>query len=76
MGVLLPADARKAQPRYGFRALAGARHAGDGEYVGAIEGLRNWDEYVDGVQRLLDAQPTRAPTVGIAVRGAGAPECH
>jgi hydrogenase-1 operon protein HyaE len=49
----------------------------DGRYVGAVDGLRNWEEYVDEVQRLLDAEPARAPTIGIAVRSAGAAgPCH
>jgi hydrogenase-1 operon protein HyaE len=43
----------------------------DGNYVGAVDGLRNWDEYLGEVARLLDAAPTRPPTVGIAVKGAG-----
>jgi len=76
VGVLLPADARRAATRYGFARWPALVMLKDGTYVGAIDGLRNWDEYVEGVQRLLDAEPTRAPTVGIAVRSAGAPECH
>jgi len=76
VGVLLPPDARKAATRYGFARWPAVVMLKDGTYVGAIDGLRNWDEYVEGVQRLLDAEPTRAPTVGIAVRSAGAPECH
>ena len=76
VGVLLPADARRAATRYGFARWPALVMLKDGTYVGAIDGLRNWDEYVEGVQRLLDAEPTRAPTVGIAVRSASAPECH
>jgi len=76
VGVLLPPDARRAATRYGFARWPAVVMLKDGTYVGAIDGLRNWDEYVEGVQRLLDAEPTRAPTVGIAVRSAGAPECH
>jgi len=76
VGVLLPPDARKTATRYGFARWPAVVMLKDGTYVGAIDGLRNWDEYVEGVQRLLDAEPTRAPTVGIAVRSAGAPECH
>ena len=76
VGVLLPADARKAASRYGFARWPALVMLKDGMYVGAIDGLRNWDEYVEGVQRLLDAEPTRAPTVGIAVRGADASACH
>jgi hydrogenase-1 operon protein HyaE len=77
VGVLLPADARKAASRYGFARWPALVMLRDGRYVGAVDGLRNWEEYVDEVQRLLDAEPARAPTIGIAVRSAGAAgPCH
>jgi hydrogenase-1 operon protein HyaE len=44
----------------------------DSQYVGAVDGLRNWDEYLGLVGELLEAAPVRAPTVGIPVKGAGA----
>lgn len=76
-GVLLPADARKAAPRYGFARWPALVMLKDGHYVGAVDGLRNWDEYVEEVQRLLAAEPTRAPTIGIAVKSTGAAgACH
>lgn len=71
VGVLLPEAAREFHPRYGFRRWPAFVLLKDGEYVGAVDGLRNWDEYVDEVARLLAASPTRPPTVGIAVKGAG-----
>ena len=33
--------------------------------------LRNWDEYLEELQALLSAAPSRPPTVGIPVRGPG-----
>ena len=71
VGVLLPEAAREFHPRYGFRRWPAFVLLKDGDYVGAVDGLRNWDEYVDEVGRLLTAPTTRPPTVGIAVRGAG-----
>jgi len=71
VGVLLPAAARQVQPRYGFSRWPSLVMVKDGQYVGAIDGLRNWDEYLDGLNALLEAAPTRPPTVGIPVRGAG-----
>lgn len=71
VGVLLPEAAREIQPRYGFRRWPAFVMLKDGHYVGAVEGLRNWDEYIAEVARLLDAPPTRPPAVGIAVKGAG-----
>ena len=50
----------------------------DGRFVGAVDGLRNWDEYLAEVARLLDAPPARPPTLGIAIKGGaeGAGDCH
>jgi hydrogenase-1 operon protein HyaE len=73
--VLYPADARRVAPRFGFARWPALVLLRDGAYVGAIDGLRNWDEYLGETQRLLAAVPTRAPTVGIAVKSAGQPGC-
>jgi hydrogenase-1 operon protein HyaE len=78
VGVLLPAAAREFAVRYGFRRWPAFVILADGKYVGAVDGLRNWDEYLADVARLLDSAPTRPPTLGIAIRdGAeGAGDCH
>ncbi len=76
-GVLLPADARKVAARYGFARWPALVLLKDGHYVGAIDGLRNWDEYLEDMQRLLAAEPTRAPSIGIAVKSSDtAGQCH
>ena len=74
VGVLLPADARKAASRYGFARWPALVMLKDGRYVGAVDGLRNWDEYVEDVGRLLATEPTRAP-IGIKSTGP-AGTCH
>jgi hydrogenase-1 operon protein HyaE len=71
VGVLLPEAAREFQPRFGFRRWPAFVLLRDGRYVGAVDGLRDWSEYIAEAARLLAAPPSRAPTVGIAVRGAG-----
>lgn len=77
VAVLLPADARKVAPRYGFARWPALVVLKDGHYVGAIDGLRDWSEYIEETRRLLDAEPTRAPSIGIAVKTAGDPgHCH
>jgi hydrogenase-1 operon protein HyaE len=70
VGVLLPEAARKVQPRYGFSRWPALVVLKDGQYVGAIDGLRNWDDYLAALGALLEAAPTRPPTVGIPVRDA------
>jgi hydrogenase-1 operon protein HyaE len=70
IGVLLPEAARAAAPRYGVRRWPALVLLRDGEYVGAVEGLRNWDEYLTEVGRLLEGAAVRPPGVGIAVKTA------
>jgi hydrogenase-1 operon protein HyaE len=67
VGVLLPTPARALSVQYGFRRWPALVLLRDGKYVGAIDGLRNWDEYLSEVARLLEAEPTRPPSIGIAV---------
>lgn len=78
VGVLLPESARREAIRYGFRRWPALVMLQDGMYVGAIDGLRNWDEYLDQMGSLLAAAPSRPPSVGIAVSGGAAPAggCH
>ena len=78
VGVLLPEAARAIAVRYGFRRWPALVILADGKYVGAVDGLRNWDEYLAEVGGLLEAAPTRPPTLGIAIKGdgEGAASCH
>jgi Hydrogenase-1 expression protein HyaE. len=51
----------------------------DGQYVGAIDGLRDWEEYTAEMGRLLVSEPTRPPSIGIdvTVQGQGdGSRCH
>lgn len=77
VGVLLQAPARAIAARYGFRRWPAIVMLADGKYVGAIDGLRNWQEYLDELGALLAAPPARAPSIGIAVAGEGdGRHCH
>jgi hydrogenase-1 operon protein HyaE len=67
VGVLLPESARQLYTRYGFRRWPAFVLLRDGAYVGAVEGLLNWDEYLATVAQLLAASPKRPPTIGIPV---------
>ncbi len=71
VGVLLPEAARALHARYGFRRWPALVLLKDGRYVGAVDGLRNWDEYIDELTRLLAAPAARAPTPVIAIRRDG-----
>ena len=71
VALLPPAAARTLAPRYGFARWPAFVMLRDGQYLGAVDGLRDWDVYVAELDRLLVATPTRPPTVGIPVIAAG-----
>ncbi len=79
VALLPPAAARALAPRYGFARWPAFVMLRDGQYLGAVDGLRDWDVYVTELDRLLAAAPTRPPTVGIPLVAAGqaaSPSCR
>lgn len=79
VALLPPVAARALAPRYGFARWPAFVMLRDGQYLGAVDGIRDWDVYLAELQRLLAAAPMRPPSVGIAVKVAGAdaePSCH
>jgi hydrogenase-1 operon protein HyaE len=80
VGLLPPAASRALLGRYGFARWPAIVMLRDGAYLGAIDGIRDWDVYVSELGRLLAAVPSRPPGVGIPVRaaddGTSAPACH
>lgn len=73
--VLRPAQAPALQARFGIGRLPALLFLRDGGYVGAIEGLRNWTEFVDACREMLQRPAGRAPGIGVAVTAASA-GCH
>lgn len=73
VALLSPAAARGLAPRYGFARWPAIVMLRDGQYLGAVDGIRDWDVYVGELDRLLAAKPTRPPSVGIAVTVTGRP---
>lgn len=78
VGVILPTAARALHAKYGFARWPAIVLLRDGKYLGVIDGLRDWDEYLIEVARLLRAEPSRPPAIGIPIAGgnAGASHCH
>ena len=79
VALLPPAASRALVSRYGFARWPAFVMLRDGQYLGAVDGIRDWDVYLAETQRLLAAAPTRAPTVGIPVLAAGQaapPSCN
>lgn len=76
VGVLLAANAVAVARRFGFRRWPALVVTDGAGYVGSIDGLRDWTDYVDELARLLEAPVTRAPTVGIPVQTESAGHDH
>ncbi len=79
VGLLRPVVARALASRYGFARWPAFVMLRDGAYLGAVDGVRDWDVYLAELDRLLAADPVRPPSVGIPVRVAGATAdagCH
>jgi hydrogenase-1 operon protein HyaE len=65
--IMRPEHARSLMTRFGLGRLPALLFLRDGGYVGAIEGLRDWSEYVDECAAMLQKPVSRAPSIGIAV---------
>jgi hydrogenase-1 operon protein HyaE len=79
VALLPPAASRLLAPRFGFARWPAFVMLRDGQYLGAVDGIRDWDVYMAELGRLLAAEPSRPPSVGIPVRVAGADpaaSCH
>jgi hydrogenase-1 operon protein HyaE len=75
--VLLPELARQLAPRYGVRRWPALVFLRASDYVGAIEGLLDWADYLGEVERLLAAPIRRPPGIGIVVASdAAGSHCH
>ncbi|WP_374336035.1 hydrogenase [Methyloversatilis sp.] len=65
--------------RYGSIRWPALVFVRDGQYVAVLSGMLDWEVYVERVAEALAMPASRAPTVGIPVRQAGAASdtsCH
>ena len=58
---------RELMKRFGFGAWPALVFLRRGEYLGVITRVLDWDDYLAEIERLLQAEPTRAPGIGIPV---------
>lgn len=75
-GVLRPAHSGALLARFGIKRLPAMLFLRDGAYVGAIEGLLDWSEFVARTVAMLQAPVSRPPTVGISIAVEAASGCH
>ena len=53
--------------RFGVQRMPALLFLRDGAYVGVIEGLRDWNEFIEVYQAMLAKPISRPPTIGIKV---------
>ena len=58
--------------QYGIARAPAVVFLREGAFLGVLQGIRNWNEYVEEVERLLNG-PTQAKPIGIPVRAAPTP---
>jgi hydrogenase-1 operon protein HyaE len=64
------------QRRYGFGTWPALVFLRRGEYLGAITRVQNWDDYLREIERLLDAEPVKAPGFKVSVVNEPVHGCH
>jgi hydrogenase-1 operon protein HyaE len=65
---LAPDAAKALFPRFGFRRWPAFVMLRGGAYVGVIDGIRDWDEYVRETERLLASAPSEPPAILLPAR--------
>ena len=76
MAVLPPPLANAKAATYGVRRWPALGVVRQGEWLGNIEGLRDWAEYLAAVNELVTGETRPLPARVIPVAAAGAPSCH
>ena len=65
--VIAPDAEQALQNRFGFSRWPALVLLRGDAYLGVITRVRNWDEYLFELSRLLDSEPSRPPGVGIPI---------
>lgn len=71
-GVLMPAAAQALAPRYGIQRWPALVFVRGSEYLGTLEGIRDWSEYLRVVPELLAAAGTPVPVSAVPLTRAPA----
>jgi len=67
---------RNLQKRFGFSAWPALVVMRGNAYLGAITRVRDWGDYLSELDRLLAAEPTRPPTLGVPIVEERSHACH
>ncbi|TVO68763.1 thioredoxin domain-containing protein [Denitromonas ohlonensis] len=69
------AASRALAARYDIRRFPALLFRRGAEFVGVIEGMRDWDSFGPAIERMSQAQVQRAPGIGIPVRASTSDSC-
>ena len=75
IGVLPPPLANATASTYGVRRWPALVFVRGGGWLGNVEGLRDWGEYLAAVNELVEGEVRPLPARVIPVAAAGAPSC-
>jgi hydrogenase-1 operon protein HyaE len=75
IGVAPPPLANAKAATYGVRRWPALVFVREGGWLGNIEGLRDWSEYLAAVNELVEGETRPLPPRVIPVAAAGAPSC-
>lgn len=73
---IAPEAQHTLQRRYGFGQWPALVFLRQGEYLGVITQVQNWDDYLREIERLLQSEPTSAPGFTIPVVDASSQSHH
>ncbi|MGV6817382.1 MAG: hydrogenase-1 expression HyaE [Thiotrichales bacterium] len=60
-------DEKKLQKQFGFTSWPALVFFREGQYLGALTGIQDWNVYLSEIKSMLASEPSRPPTVGIPV---------
>ncbi len=76
-GALVDAASETAlQARYGFSQWPSLVFLRRGEYLGTIERLQDWSGYLERIDKILGAAPSRPPSINVPVVDAAGEQLH
>lgn len=75
-GVANPAESANIAARFGVTRFPALLFQRGGDYIGVLEGMRDWNAFPPAFERMLGSAPARAPGIGIAVRAESGAACR
>lgn len=71
-----PALSAAIAARFGVTRFPALLFQRSGDYIGVLEGMREWSAFPAAFERMLGSAPARAPGIGIAVRAESGAACR